>query len=201
LASLKKLEPGFANLRQPSRDWRQGLAYPSLTEVLEGQTLGIIGLGVIGQKVARVAQAFGMQVLAWSPNLTPERAQAAGVQWSPKADLLARSKVVSLHMVLSATTQGLLTQDDLLSMRPDALLVNTSRSALVHEQSLLLALRAGRPGLAALDVFDEEPLPADHPFRSMPNLTMTPHLGFVANPVYEVFTQTVAAHLDRLLPQ
>jgi phosphoglycerate dehydrogenase-like enzyme len=201
LANLKKLEAGFANIRQTDRDWRQGIEFPDLTQVLEGETLGVIGLGVIGQKVAKVAQAFGMQVLAWSPNLTEDRARASAVELVSKMELLRRSKVVTLHMVLSPSTQHLLTEDELLSMRSDSLLVNTSRSALINEDVLLSALAAGRPAMAALDVFDVEPLPNDHPFRTMPNVTMTPHLGFVANPVYATFTETVAKHLDGLLPR
>lgn len=201
LAALKRLEPGFQIMRQADHGWRQGLAYPGLCEVLEGETLGLIGLGQIGSKVARVGAAFGMKVLAWSPNLTPERAEAGGAHYAPLPELLGASKVVSLHMVLAPATRGLLNTETLSQMRPDGLLVNTSRSALVVEADLIAALQAGRPGGAALDVFDEEPLPADHPFRSMPQVTMSPHLGFVANPVYKVFTDTVAQHLDQLLPR
>lgn len=201
LAAMKRLEPGFQVMRSPQAGWRDGLAYPGLCEVLEGETLGLIGLGQIGSKVARVGAAFGMKVLAWSPNLTAERAQAGGADYAALPELLAVSRVVSLHMVLAPTTRGLLNAQTLGQMRPDSLLVNTSRSALIVEQDLVAALKAGRPGAAALDVFDEEPLPADHPFRGLPQVTMSPHLGFVANPVYKVFTDTVAQHLDGLLPR
>ncbi|MEY2777178.1 MAG: hypothetical protein RLY30_1276 [Pseudomonadota bacterium] len=200
LASLKRLEAGMRNLREPDADWRRGLHFPALADILEGETLGLIGLGNIGQRVARVGQAFGMRVLAWSPNLTPERAQAGGAEWASLENLLSLSKVVSLHMVLAPTTRGLMNADRLALMRSDSLLVNTSRAGLVAEQDLLKALERGRPAMAALDVFEQEPLPADHPFRSLDQLTLSPHLGFVANPVYATFTETVADHLERLLP-
>ncbi|MEY3572190.1 MAG: hypothetical protein RJA77_105 [Pseudomonadota bacterium] len=200
LASLKRVEAGMRVLREPLADWRQGLHFPHLADILEGETLGLIGLGNIGSRVARVGQAFGMRVLAWSPNLTPERAQAGGAEWSSLEDLLGQSKAVSLHMVLADTTRGLMNADRLALMRPDSVLVNTSRAGLVVERDLLLALEAGRPSMAALDVFEQEPLPADHPFRTMDQVTLSPHLGFVANPVYATFTETVADHLERLIP-
>jgi phosphoglycerate dehydrogenase-like enzyme len=200
LASLKRLEAGFKVLREPHADWRQGLHFPQLSDILEGETLGLIGLGNIGARVARVGQAFGMRVLAWSPNLTVERAQAGGAQWSSLEDLLRLSKAVSLHMVLADSTRGLINAERLAAMRPDSVLVNTSRAGLVVEHDLLNALKQGRPAMAALDVFEQEPLPSDHPFRTMEQLTLSPHLGFVANPVYATFTETVADHLERLLP-
>ncbi len=200
LASLKRVEAGIKVLREPHADWRQGLHFPQLADILEGETLGLIGLGNIGARVARVGQAFGMRVLAWSPNLTPERAQAGGAEWASLDELLRHSKAVSLHMVLADTTRGLINAERLASMRPDSVLVNTSRAGLVVEQDLLNALKEGRPSMAALDVFEQEPLPADHPFRTMSQVTLSPHLGFVANPVYATFTETVADHLERLLP-
>ena len=163
----------------------------SLLPVLKGETIGIIGLGEIGGRVARYAQAFGMNVLTWSPNMTPERAQAAGARSVPLEALLAESKVVSLHLVPSATTKGLINADRLALMRPDSILVNTSRSALVVTQDLIAALHKGVIAQAALDVFDEEPLPADSPLRSCPGLLLTPHLGFIAQPVFEAFVQGV----------
>ena len=201
LGALKRLEPGMQVLRTPGADWRQNLHYPNLCDILEGETLGLIGLGNIGARVAKVGQAFGMKTLAWSPNMTAERAQAAGAIYVPLDQLLAESKVVSLHMVLAPTTRNMIDAKALAKMRSDALIVNTSRSALINEADLLAALKQGRPAMAALDVFDVEPLPDDHPFRTMPNVTMTPHLGFVANPVYATFTETVAKHLDGLLPR
>jgi phosphoglycerate dehydrogenase-like enzyme len=201
LGALKRLEPGVAVMRNANSDWRANLHYPNLSDILEGETMGLIGLGNIGARVAKVAQAFGMKTLAWSPNMTAERAQAAGATHVPLDQLLAQSKVVSLHMVLAPTTRNMIDAKALAKMRSDAVIVNTSRSALINEADLIAALRQGRPAMAALDVFDTEPLPADHPFRTMPNVLMTPHMGFVANPVYATFTETVAQHLDRLLPR
>lgn len=201
LGALKRIEPGLAVMRNPQSDWRENLHYPNLCDILEGETMGLIGLGNIGARVAKVAQAFGMTTLAWSPNMTAERAQAAGAVHVSLDELLAQSKVVSLHMVLAASTRNMINAGALSAMRSDSVIVNTSRSALINETDLISALKQGRPAMAALDVFDTEPLPADHPFRSMPNVLMTPHLGFVANPVYATFTETVARHLDRLLPR
>ncbi len=135
--------------------WRDDQPLPS---VLAGERLGLIGLGEIGGRVARVAQAFGMQVVAWSPRMTPERAAEKGATAVSIEELLSTSKVVSLHLVPTDQTRGLLNAERLALMRDDAILVNTSRSALIDMPSLLAALRAGRPAMAALDVYDEEPL-------------------------------------------
>lgn len=199
LASVKRLETGFQAMRSPQGGWREGLHFPGLCDVLEGETLGLVGLGQIGQRVAKVGSALGMRILAWSPNLTPDRAQAGGAEYASFGDLMGESKVVSLHMVLSASTRGMINAAALAKMRPDGLLVNTSRSGLVVESDLVAALQAGRPGYAALDVFDTEPLPAGHPLRGLANATLSPHLGFVANPVYDIFAQTVAKHLENWL--
>jgi phosphoglycerate dehydrogenase-like enzyme len=178
---------------------RAGLWRPiesrALGGVLHGQTLGLIGLGEIGSRVARVGQAFGMQVLTWSPNMTPERAAAHGVQAVSLETLLAQSKIVSLHLVPSPASRGLLNAERLASMRDDAILVNSSRSALIDHQALCAALRIGRPAFAAMDVFDVEPLPADDPLRTLPNTLLTPHLGFVTEPVFARFAQGVAEGL------
>jgi phosphoglycerate dehydrogenase-like enzyme len=160
--------------------------------MLAGERLGLIGLGEIGGRMGRVGAAFGMQVIAWSPHLTAERAQAQGAVAVTLDELLATSKVVSLHMVASAATRHLIDAGRLASMRRDALLVNTSRAALVDTAALRVALAAGRPALAALDVFDEESLPAEDPLRQLPNVLLTPHLGFVAQPVFERFAAGVA---------
>jgi phosphoglycerate dehydrogenase-like enzyme len=141
--------------------------------------------------MARVGAAFGMQVVAWSPNLTAERAQAKGATAAPLDELLATSKVVSLHLVPSAATRHLINAERLASMRADALLVNTARAALVDMAALVRALAEGRPAMAALDVFDDEPLPADHPLRRLANVVLSPHLGFVAQPVFERFAAGV----------
>jgi phosphoglycerate dehydrogenase-like enzyme len=201
LAALKRLEPSFNVMREPLSDWRANLHYPNLSDVLEGETIGLIGLGNIGSRVSKVAQAFGMTVLAWSPNMTAERARSVGASFASLEHILAKAKVISLHLVLGPTTRNLIDEAAMKSMRRDSVIVNTSRSGLINQKDLIKALQKGRPAMAALDVFDEEPLPADHPFRSMPNVVMTPHMGFVANPVYLKFTDTVAQHLDQLLPQ
>jgi phosphoglycerate dehydrogenase-like enzyme len=188
LAATRQLQQQTALLR--SGQWRPDTALP-LAGVLHGQTLGLIGLGEIGGRVARVGQALGMNVVAWSPRMTPERAtQHAAVAVSLE-ELLKRARVVSLHLVPTPGTQQLINAQRLALMRPDSLLVNTSRSALIDTGALVSALEQGRPGFAALDVFDVEPLPLDSPLRRLPNVLLTPHLGFVAEPVFERFAKGV----------
>jgi len=186
LAAARRLESHFRLMREG--DWRDS---GPLGSMLAGERLGLIGLGEIGGRVARIGNAFGMDVVAWSPHLTAGRAAAKQATAVPLDELLATSKVVSLHLVPSADTRHLLNRQRLASMRGDSLLVNTSRSALVDMDALAHALAAGRPALAALDVFDDEPLPADHPLRRLPNAVLTPHLGFVAQPVFEQFAAGV----------
>ena len=154
--------------------------------VLAGKTLGLIGLGRIGTLMARYGSALGMAVLAWSPNLTEERARAAGATLATKHDLLARADVVSLHIVLSDRTRGILGAADLARLKPGAILVNTSRGPLVDERALIAAVEAGRL-FAALDVYDREPLPADHPLVRCRNTVLTPHLGYSALEVYREY--------------
>ncbi len=188
LGALRHMEQETARLR--AGQWRAARPQ-ALGGVLHGQTLGLIGLGEIGSRVARVGQAFGMDVVTWSPNMSAERAAAHGVRALALDELLAQSKVVSLHLVPSAATRHLLNADRLAGMRNDAVLVNTSRAALVDHQALCAALRQGRPACAALDVFEIEPLPLDDPLRSLPNALLTPHLGFVTEPVFQRFAQGV----------
>ncbi len=160
--------------------------------VLKGKTLGLVGLGKLGSEVARMATAFGMSPVAWSPNLTPERAQAAGCRAVDKAALFGASDYVSVHMVLSERSRGIVGAAEIAAMRPTACLVNTSRAGLLDEAALIQALVAGRIGGAALDVFDEEPLPADAPILSAPNTILTPHLGYATRENYaEYFPQVV----------
>ncbi|MGM0357021.1 D-2-hydroxyacid dehydrogenase family protein [Streptomyces sp. ECR3] len=152
---------------------------------LHGQRLGLLGLGKIGGRVARVGLAFGMRVSAWSQNLTQERAEEIGVERAEsKEELLRTSDFVSLHLVLGERTRGLLGAPELALLKPTAYLVNTSRAGLVDQESLLTALREGSFAGAAVDVFDSEPLPADHPLRSAPRLLATPHLGYVSRANY-----------------
>ncbi len=178
--------------------WRAEHPEP-LADVLHGQTLGLVGLGEIGGRVARVGQALGMKVITWSPRMTPERAAEKGATSVPLDELLVTSKVVSLHLVPTAPTRQLLNTERLALMRPDSLLVNTSRSALIDSAALVKALARGQPGFAALDVFDTEPLPARDPLRQLPNVLLTPHLGFVTEPVYRRFAAGVTASLGAWL--
>jgi phosphoglycerate dehydrogenase-like enzyme len=137
--------------------------------------------------VAKVGQAFGMETISWSQNLTTERAAEHGVTAVSKEDLFALSDVLSVHLVLSDRTRGLVGTEQLAAMKPDAILVNTSRGPIVDEAALLDALRRKQIGCAAIDVYDTEPLPADHPLRSLPNAVLTPHIGYVTREVYEIF--------------
>ena len=194
LAAAKRLEAHCRLMRDG--EWRD--AGP-LGAMLAGERLGLIGLGEIGSRVARVGNAFGMQVVAWSPRMTAQRAAAGQATAVPLEELLATSKVVSLHLVPTAETRHLMNSGRLASMRRDAVLVNTSRSALVDMAALAHALAAGHPAMAALDVYDEEPLPADHPLRRMSNVVLTPHLGFVAQPVFERFAAGVVECLSAWL--
>lgn len=193
LAAARNLEQANRNMR--SGKWHQAL--PAGT-ALQGKTLGLIGAGGIGAKVGLVGKAFGMEVVAWSPNLTPEKAGAAGVRYAQKDELLAVADVISIHMVLSERSRHLLSRNDFQRMKKGAILVNTSRGPLVDEAALLGWLKKGS-GHAALDVYDREPLPAKHPLRKMRNVTLSPHLGYVNEENYRTFhrdtVENVAAWL------
>jgi phosphoglycerate dehydrogenase-like enzyme len=158
---------------------------------LAGARLGVIGLGNLGAAVARIGLAFGMNVVAWSQNLTAERAAEVGVARVEKEQLLSTSDIVSLHLKLSDRTAGVIGATELALMKPTAYLINTSRGPLVDEAALIAALREGRIGGAGLDVFDIEPLPADHPLRSLPNTVVTPHIGYVTGATYEIWWRHV----------
>src|SRR5690606_8120607 len=167
---------------------------------LEGSTLGLIGLGKLGARAARIGQAFGMKVIAWSQNLTPERAREHGAEYVSKEELFRRSDFVSIHIVLSQRTRGLVGAIELSQMKPTAYLVNTSRGPIVDEAALIAALRDRKIAGAGVDVYDVEPLPTDHPFRKLPNLVMTPHLGYVTENTLRVFygnmVEDIRAWLD-----
>jgi len=167
---------------------------------LSGKRLGLLGLGKIGQKMAHIAQAFGMDVCAWSQNLTAERAAEHGVTLcASKQELLQTSDVVSIHLVLGERTRGLLGVSELAQMKPSALLINTSRAAIVDQPALIDALQRGVIAGAGLDVFDAEPLPAGHAFRTLPNVLATPHLGYVSDGNYQVYFREAAEDIQAFL--
>lgn len=187
MALARVLPQEIASLR--AGHWQQ-----SVGRALFESTLGIIGLGRIGAQMAGFAKAFGMNVLAWSQNLTQERCEEVGVAYASRSDLLELSDFVTIHLKLSDRTVGFFGADDFAAMKPDAYLVNTSRGPIVDQQALIEAVSNGRIAGAALDVFDEEPLPDNHPLLAAPNLLLTPHVGYVTRESYEVFyRQTVEA--------
>jgi len=146
---------------------------------IEGKTLGVIGLGKLGSKIAGLAQAFGMNVIAWSPNLTAERCKEVGVGYATKDELFATADIITIHVVLSPRSRGLVGREDLARMKETAYLVNTARGPIVDETALLEVLQQKKIAGAGIDVFSVEPLPVDHPFRKLDNLVLTPHLGYV----------------------
>lgn len=180
MASTRNLLVEANSLR--AGGWQVGLGGD-----LHGKTLGILGLGSIGQKVAQFGQVFGMRVIAWSENLTPERAAQAGVTWVSKRELFEQADVLSIHLVLSDRSRGLVDAEALRWMKPTAHLVNTARGPIVDEAALIDALSNGRLAGAALDVYAQEPLPAGHPFRQLPNVLATPHVGYVSEQNYRQF--------------
>ena len=181
-----------------SGGWRDEL---SLLPMLSRQRLGVMGLGAIGSRVARVGNAFGMEVVTWSPRMTPERAAVENAKSVSLNELLSTSKVITMHLVAGPGTKGIISADQLALMRPDSILVNTSRAALIDMPDLRKALTAGRPAQAAVDVFDVEPLPVDDPLRNTPNLLVTPHLGFIAEPIFEAFSNGITETLEAWLDQ
>ena len=177
------------NLVVEAESMRTGGWQVSVGEGLHGKTLGILGLGRVGSGVARVGQAFGMDVIASSQNLTPEAAAEHGVRAVTKEQLFTESDVLSIHVLLSERTRGLVGAAELRSMKPSAILVNTSRGPIVDEAALIDALREGAIRTAAIDVYDTEPLPADHQLRALPNALLTGHVGYVSRDLYEIFYQ------------
>jgi phosphoglycerate dehydrogenase-like enzyme len=176
---------------------------------LLGRTIGIVGLGNIGAKIAEIARVFGMNVIAWSQNLTREKAAAHGATLVTKEALLRTADIVTIHVVLSARTRDLIGAAELALMKSTAFLVNTSRGPIVNEPALIDALRRGAIAGAALDAFEQEPLPADHPFRTLPNVLATPHIGYVSGDMYRRFfgdtVENIAAFLAgepiRVIPE
>jgi phosphoglycerate dehydrogenase-like enzyme len=187
---------GYENARM-----KAGVPWQSTIGIdLEGMTLGVLGLGKLGTRTATIAKAFGMKVIAWSQNLTAEKCAAAGVDCVGKEDLFRRADFITIHLVLSARTRGLVSASELALMKPTAYIINTSRGPIIDEAALLTALREKRIAGAGLDVFDVEPLPIDHPLRKMDNVVLTPHLGYVALQNYRAYfagvVEDIRAFLD-----
>ena len=180
LASVRQVASENAHLR--AGGWQL-----TVGDSVHGKTLGVLGLGNIGAEVARIGLAFGMNVIAWSQNLTADKAQACGARLVSREELFRSADILTIHLVLSQRTKGLVGAAELRAMKPTARLINTSRGSIVHEPALIEVLREHRIAGAALDVFDTEPLPADHPFRSLDNVLATPHLGFVERELYQRF--------------
>jgi phosphoglycerate dehydrogenase-like enzyme len=175
---------------------RSGLWQASVGGELRGKILGVLGLGNIGREVARIGHAFGMEVVAWSPNMTQEIAESAGATLVTKSDLFRRADVLTIHVILSQRTQRLVGSAEIRAMKPTAWLINTSRGPVVDEAALIDALRSRTIAGAALDVFDEEPLPPDHPFRSLDNVLATPHIGYVSEELYRTFYGDIVAGIE-----
>jgi phosphoglycerate dehydrogenase-like enzyme len=184
---------------QEDRAMREGRWQTGLGVELAGKTLGILGLGRIGSRIAEFGKLLGMRVLAWGPTLTDERAAASGVTRVPLETLFRESDVVSLHLRLSDRTRGVVTADLLSHMKPTAHLVNTARGPLVDEAALVRALREGRIAGAALDVFDVEPLPKDNPLLTLENVVLSPHMGYVTSETYHQFFLQVVASIEHYL--
>jgi phosphoglycerate dehydrogenase-like enzyme len=182
-----------------SRSVRAGGWQRSVGADLAGSVLGVLGLGNIGSRVAAVGTAFGMKVIAWSENLTRDRAKSVGAELVSKEELFRRSDVLTVHLILSRRTKGLVGAGELALMKPDARLVNTSRGPIIDEQALIECLSERRIAVAALDVFDVEPLPAGHPFRTLDNVVATPHIGYVTRNLYRTFYRDTVANIIKWL--
>jgi phosphoglycerate dehydrogenase-like enzyme len=192
LASVRNLIAESASLR--AGGWQNLIG-----DDLAGRTLGVLGLGNIGGAVARIGKAFGMEVIAWSENLTTERAAKVGAALVSKEELFRQADILTIHLVLSSRTRGLVSASELALMKPAARLVNTSRGPIVIEADLIAVLQSGKIAGAALDVFEQEPLPPDHPYRSLPNLLATPHIGYVSRDLYARFYQDTVNNIRQWL--
>ena len=192
LASARNLIAENTSLR--GGGWQQ-----TVGDDMAGRTLGVVGLGNVGGAVAQIGNAFGMKVIAWSQNLTTERAAEVGAALVTKDELFQEADVLSIHLVLSDRTRGLVGAAELALMKPTARLINTSRGPIVVEADLIRALKDKTIAGAAIDVFDQEPLPLGHPFRSLPNLLATPHIGYVSRGLYARFYQDTVANIRRWL--
>jgi phosphoglycerate dehydrogenase-like enzyme len=192
LASARNIVEENASLR--SGGWQR-----TVGDGIRGKTLGVLGLGNVGSEVARIALAFHMEVIAWSEHLTPEIAKSHGARWVSKEELFRQSDILTIHLVLSNRTRGLVGAPEFRLMKLSARLVNTSRGPIIQETALLEALRERRIAGAAVDVFDVEPLPRDHPFRRLENVVATPHIGFVSRELYRTFYQDTVNNIAKWL--
>jgi phosphoglycerate dehydrogenase-like enzyme len=188
LASARNIVTESNSVR--SGGWQQTVGID-----LRGKTLGVLGLGRIGSQVARVGNVFGMHLVAWSQNLTSEAAKDAGATLVSKDQLFEQADVLTIHLVLSSRTRGVVGAAELAKMKPSALLVNASRGPIVDEQALISALKKRQIAGAAVDVFDAEPLPASHPFRTLDNVLATPHIGYVSRGLYKTFYQDTVSNI------
>lgn len=178
---------------------REGRWQVALGQTLEGKTLGCVGLGNLGSRVARIGAAFGMRILAWSQNLTPEKATAAGAVAVSREQLLAEADVVTLHLILSERSRGIIGAGELARMKPSAIIVNTSRGPLIDQAALIAALQAQRIAGAGIDVYDQEPLPKDHSILAAPNTVLTPHIGYVTEENYRAYFQAAVEAVEGYL--
>jgi phosphoglycerate dehydrogenase-like enzyme len=192
LASVRHIVTESNSVR--SGGWQQTVGMD-----LRGKTLGVLGLGRIGSQVARIGSAFGMNLIAWSQNMTPEAAQAAGALLVSKDQLFERADILTVHLVLSNRTRGLVGAAELERMKPTAWLINTSRGPIVQEPALISVLKNNRVAGAAIDVFDIEPLAQDHPFRTLDNVLATPHIGYVSRGLYKTFYEDTVANIRKWL--
>ena len=188
LASARNLIVETASVR--SGGWQR-----TVGDGIRGKVLGVLGLGNIGSEVARIAHSFGMDVIAWSQNLQAQTAEERDARWVSKQELFRQADILTIHLVLSGRTRGLVGKDEFSLMKPTARLLNTSRGPIVDETALIAALRHRKIAGAAIDVFDIEPLPQDHPLRQLDNVIATPHIGYVSRELYRVFYQDVVANI------
>jgi phosphoglycerate dehydrogenase-like enzyme len=187
------------NIVAESNSMRSGGWQRTVGTELRGKTLGVLGLGRVGSEVARIGRAFGMDLIAWSQNMTPEAAHAAGAVLVSKDELFEQADILTIHLVLSDRTRSLVGAAELAKMKPTARLINASRGPIVDEQALISAVRNKQIAGAAIDVFDIEPLPASHPFRTLDNVLATPHIGYVSQGLYRTFYEDSVSNIRKWL--
>ena len=187
------------NITIENQSVRSGGWQRTIGNGLRGKTLGVLGLGHIGSEVASIARSFGMEVIAWSENLTSEKAHSHGARWVPKEELFQKSDILTVHLVLSARTRGLVGRSELRLMKQSARLINTSRGPIIDEEALIEALRERQIAGAAIDVFDVEPLPPEHAFRFLDNVVATPHIGYVSRELYRLFYEDTVENIRKWL--